>query len=407
MSIEVRKLSNGIPVLMDNIDSINTISLGIFVNTGSRNEYPEESGLSHYIEHMMFKGTTNRSAKEISEEVDSEGGMINAYTSRDTTCYYIQMLANKIGKGIEILSDMFLNSTFTEENLDKERNVIIEEIRMYEDIPEETIHDQNIQFAVTGTQSNSVLGTIESLKGIDRERFIKYFKDQYRASNLVISVAGKMDCNEIYNMLEQGFGKLEDYPIERSIDNSYIINSGENKIVRDTNQVHLCFNTKGVSLVDERKYPVAIISSVLGGNMSSRLFQKIREERGLAYSVYTYSSAFIEGGIFTVYAGTTHESYQEVLDIIRAEFEDVKKNGITEYELQKSKNQFLSMLTFSLEGSKGKMNRMANSYLLYGEIIDIDKIIESIEKITLEDIKETAQIIFDERYYSWTVLGNV
>lgn len=407
MSIKVKKLSNGIPVLMENIDSINTISLGIFVKTGSRDEYPEESGVSHYIEHMMFKGTTNRSAKEISEEIDNEGGMINAYTSRDTTCYYIQMLANKIEKGIEILSDMFLNSTFTEENLDKERNVIIEEIRMYDDIPEEIIHDENIKFTVNGVQSNSVLGTIESLKGIDRERFLKYFKDQYRASNLVISVAGKMDCEALFKMLEDGFGKIEDYPVDRKIDNTYTFNSGENKIVKETNQVHLCFNTKGVSLIDDLKYPAAIISSVLGGNMSSRLFQKIREERGLAYSVYTYSSAFLEDGVFTVYAGTTHESYQEVIDIIRDEFEDIRKNGITAYELQKSKNQFLSMLTFSLEGSKGKMNRMANSYLLYGEVIEIDKIIESIEKITLEDIKNTAQIIFDEKYYSWTILGNV
>lgn len=407
MSIEIRKLTNGIPVLMDNIDSVNTVSLGVFVKTGSRDEYLEESGVSHYIEHMMFKGTTNRSAKEISEEIDNEGGMINAYTSRDTTCYYIQMLSNKIEKGIEILADMFSNSTFTEENLEKERNVIIEEIRMYEDIPEETIHDENIKFAVTGTQSNSVLGTIESLKGIDREKFIRYFKDQYRASNLVISVAGKIDYEEIVKMLEKGFGKLEDYPIDRKIDNSYTINSGENKIVRDTNQIHLCFNSKGVSLIDDMKYPAAIISSVLGGNMSSRLFQKVREERGLAYSIYTYSSAFLEGGVFTVYAGTTPESYQEVIDIIREEFKDIKENGITAYELQKSKNQFLSMLTFSLEGSKGRMNRMANSYLLYGEVIEIDKIIESIEKITLEDIKNTAQIIFDEKYYSWTVLGNV
>lgn len=407
MSIEVKKLSNGIPVLMDNIESINTISLGVFVKTGSRDEYPEESGVSHYIEHMMFKGTTKRTAKEISEEIDNEGGMINAYTSRDTTCYYIQMLSNKIEKGIDILSDMFLNSTFTEENLEKERNVIIEEIRMYEDIPEETIHDENIKYAVTGTQSNTVLGTIESLKGIDRDRFIKYFKDQYRASNIIISVAGKMDCNKVFELLEEGFGKLEDYPVDRKIDNKYTINSGENKIVRETNQVHLCFNTKGVSLVDKMKYPAAIISSVLGGNMSSRLFQKIREERGLAYSVYTYSSAFLEGGVFTVYAGTTQESYREVIEIIKAEFEDIRENGITAYELQKSKNQFLSMLTFSLEGSKGKMNRMANSYLLYGEVIEIDTIINSIEKITLEDIKETAKIIFDEKYYSWTLLGNV
>ena len=407
MSIVVKKLDNGIPVLIDNIESINTVSLGIFVNTGSRNEYPEESGVSHYIEHMMFKGTETRTAKEISEIIDNEGGMINAYTSRDLTVYYIQMLSNKIATGIDVLSDMFMNSTFSEENLEKERNVIIEEIRMYDDIPEEIIHDENVKYAVTGVQSNSVLGTIESLKGITRERFLKYFNEQYIASNLVISVAGKVDVDEIYNLLNKGLGKFRDSNFRRDIDNSFVINGGENIIKKDTNQVHLCFNTRGNGVKDDMKYPGAIISSVLGGNMSSRLFQKIREERGLAYSVYSYGTAFLEGGLFTIYAGTTKESYKEVLEIIKNEFNDIRKNGITESELQKSKNQFLSMLTFSLESSKGKMSRMANSYLLYDKVIDIDEIIEKIEKITLEDIKKTAEYLFQEEYYSYTVLGDI
>ena len=407
MSIVIKKLDNGIPVLIDNIESINTVSLGIFVNTGSRNEYPEESGVSHYIEHMMFKGTETRTAKEISEIIDNEGGMINAYTSRDLTVYYIQMLSNKIGTGIDVLSDMFMNSTFSEENLEKERNVIIEEIRMYDDIPEEIIHDENVKYAVTGVQSNSVLGTIESLKGITRERFLKYFNEQYVASNLVISVAGKVDVDEIYTLLNKGLGKFRDSNFRRDIDTSFIINGGENLIKKETNQVHLCFNTRGNGVKDDMKYPGAIISSVLGGNMSSRLFQKIREERGLAYSVYSYGTAFLEGGLFTIYAGTTKESYKEVLEIIKNEFNDIRKNGITESELQKSKNQFLSMLTFSLESSKGKMSRMANSYLLYDKVIDIDEIIEKIEKITLEDIKKTAEYLFQEEYYSYTVLGDI
>lgn len=407
MSIVVKKLDNGIPVLIDNIESINTVSLGIFVNTGSRNEYPEESGVSHYIEHMMFKGTETRTAKEISEIIDNEGGMINAYTSRDLTVYYIQMLSNKIGTGIDVLSDMFMNSTFSEENLEKERNVIIEEIRMYDDIPEEIIHDENVKYAVTGVQSNSVLGTIESLKGITRERFLKYFNEQYVASNLVISVAGKVDVDEIYTLLNKGLGKFRDSSFRRDIDTSFTINGGENIIKKDTNQVHLCFNTRGNGVKDDMKYPGAIISSVLGGNMSSRLFQKIREERGLAYSVYSYGTAFLEGGLFTIYAGTTKESYKEVLEIIKNEFNDIRENGISQSELQKSKNQFLSMLTFSLESSKGKMSRMANSYLLYDEVIDIDEIIEKIEKITLEDIKKTAEYLFQEEYYSYTVLGDI
>ena len=399
MNIEIRKLDNGIPVLMENIDSVSTVSLGIFVKTGSRNEYPDESGVSHFIEHMMFKGTKNRSAKEISELIDNEGGLINAYTSRDTTAYYIQMLSSKIDTGIDVLSDMFLNSTFTQENLDKERNVIIEEIRMYDDIPEEIVHDENVKYAITGVQSNIVLGTIESLNNITREKFLKYFDEQYIASNLVVSVAGKIDFDHVVAELNKGLGKFRDSNFKRDMDTSFTINHGENRIKKETNQVHLCFNTRGNSQIEDMKYPGAIISSVLAGNMSSRLFQKIREERGLAYSVYSYGTAFIEGGLFTIYAGTTKESYQEVIDIM--------KNGITPYELQKSKNQFLSMLTFSLENSKGKMTRMASTYMLYGRVTEIDEIISKIENITLEDIKKTAEYLFQEEFYSCTILGDI
>ena len=407
MSIEIRKLKNGIPVLINNIESVNTISMGVYVKTGARNEYSYESGVSHFIEHMMFKGTKNRSAKEISELIDNEGGLINAYTSRDTTAYYIQMLSSKIDTGIDVLSDMFLNSTFTQENLDKERNVIIEEIRMYDDIPEEIVHDENVKYAITGVQSNIVLGTIESLNNITREKFLKYFDEQYIASNLVVSVAGKIDFDHVVAELNKGLGKFRDSNFKRDMDTSFTINHGENRIKKETNQVHLCFNTRGNSQIEDMKYPGAIISSVLAGNMSSRLFQKIREERGLAYSVYSYGTAFIEGGLFTIYAGTTKESYQEVIDIIKAEFEDIKKNGITPYELQKSKNQFLSMLTFSLENSKGKMTRMASTYMLYGRVTEIDEIISKIENITLEDIKKTAEYLFQEEFYSCTILGDI
>ncbi|WP_410207935.1 M16 family metallopeptidase [Fusobacterium sp.] len=407
MSIDVRKLKNGIPVLMENVDSVDTVSLGIYVKTGARDEFPEESGVSHYIEHMMFKGTETRSAKDISEEMDNEGGIMNAFTSRGSTGYYVRMLSSRIEKGIELLSDMFLNSTFTEENLERERNVIIEEIRMYDDIPEEVIHDENIRFALTGVQSNSIAGTVESVKGINREIFLNYYNEQYKASNMVIAVAGKIDQDYIMELLEKGFGAIKDKKTNRKIDNSYKINSGENRIKRDTNQVHLCFNTKGIGSVDENRYAASIISSALGGNMSSRLFQKIREEKGLAYSVYAYSTSFLEDGVFTVYAGTTKDSYQEVIEIIKNEFEDIRENGITASELEKCKNQLLSMLTFALEGTKGKMDAMANSYLIFNRIVEVDELIDIIEKITLDDIKKVAKIMFDEKYYSSTVLGDI
>ncbi|WP_281699281.1 M16 family metallopeptidase [Cetobacterium somerae] len=407
MSITTKRLDNGITLLMEDIKSINTASLGFFVRAGVKNELPGEEGISHFIEHLLFKGTTNRSAKEISEEIDDQGGMINAYTSVEKTAYYIQMTSNTLEIGIDILNDMFLNSTFTDENIEKERNVIIEEIRMYEDIPEEVVHEENLGFAITGTQSQKVAGTIESLKGIDREKILKYFYDMYKPENIVVAVAGNIEEEKIFKQLNKGIGQLKDRSTKRVYNGDMVINSGEKIIVQETNQVHLCINTLGTSSTDKDRVEASVISNVLGGNMSSRLFQKIREERGLAYSVYSYTSNFDEGGLFTVYAGTTHEDYKEVISLIEEELKELKENGITEKELQRAKNQFLSMVTFGLESSKGKMTRMAGSYLVYGYVRDIETVIKEIEDVNLNDIKRVAKKIFDEKYISKTILGNI
>lgn len=407
MSIRIEKLKNGIPVLMDKIEGINSVTFGIFVKTGAKNELSGEEGVSHLLEHMMFKGTKTKSAKDISEIIDNEGGIINAYTGKENTVYYVQMLSNRLKEGIEVLTDMFLNSTFSEENLEKEKNVVIEEIRMYDDIPEEIVHDRNTALVIDGVQGNIVLGSEKSIREMTREKLVKYFKEQYRPENIVISIAGNFSYEDISEILNNGLGTIENISPERKYNGAMEIKSIENKITKDTNQIHLCFNTKGCSLTSDMRYEVAIISNTLAGNMSSRLFQKIREDRGLAYSVFSYTSSFEEGGLFTVYAGTTKKDYKEVLEIIEKEFEDIKENGITEYELQKSKNQFLSAVTFGLESSKGRMNRMANSYLLYKEIKSLDEILEQIEKITVEDIKKAAQEMFDKKYYSKTILGNI
>ena len=407
MSIRIEKLKNGIPVLMDKIEGINSVTFGIFVKTGAKNELSGEEGVSHLLEHMMFKGTKTKSAKDISEIIDNEGGIINAYTGKENTVYYVQMLSNRLKEGIEVLTDMFLNSTFSEENLEKEKNVVIEEIRMYDDIPEEIVHDRNTALIINGVQGNVVLGSEKSIREMTREKLVKYFKEQYRPENIVISIAGNFSYEDISEILNNGLGTIENISPEREYNGEMEIRSIENKITKDTNQIHLCFNTKGCSLTSDKRYEVAIISNTLAGNMSSRLFQKIREDRGLAYSVFSYTSSFEEGGLFTVYAGTTKKDYKEVLEIIENEFEDIKENGITEYELQKSKNQFLSAVTFGLESSKGRMNRMANSYLLYKEIKNLDEILDQIEKITVEDIKKAAQEMFDKRYYSKTILGNI
>ncbi len=406
-SVNLKKFDNGITLITEVMPGMETFNLGYFIKTGAVNERKEESGVSHFIEHLLFKGTKERTAKEISEYVDFEGGMINAFTSRDTTCYYIKLMASKLDVGIDILSDMLLNSTFEEENIEKERNVIIEEIRMYEDIPEEVVHEKNIEFALTGIHSNSISGTVESLKKIDKNIILNYLDEQYIPENLVIVAVGAFNEDELYNKLDEKLKALKNKKTKRELDFSYKINSGENIIKKDSNQVHLCFTTKGVSNQDKLRYPVAIISNILGEGMSSRLFQKIREERGLAYSVYSYLTRFNNCGLLTVYVGTTKEDYKTVIELIKEEFKNIREEGISEKELRKAKNKYESAITFSLESMGSRMNRLASSYLNYGRVVSIEEVRKEIESVSLDDIKKAAKYIFDENFYSQTIVGNI
>ena len=403
--IEVKKLKNGIPVFIDRTEDIKSFTMGIFIKTGARHETEGEYGVSHFIEHMLFKGSKKYSAKELSELIDDNGGSINAYTSKDTTCYYVKMLSSKMDIAFDVFSEMIIKSTFSEENIEKERNVILEEIKMYLDIPEEVVHDENMKFVLSDEYGNSILGTEESLKKIDRDKMLEYFLDRYTPENMGISIAGNVDS--IMEKLEATFGTIPNRKSKNSIVSKFKIKNGENIIKKECNQVHLCLNTLGLKVLDEKKYALAILSNVLGENMSSRLFQKIREERGLAYSIYSYTTSYLEGGLFTIYAGTSKESYREVIELIKKEFQDIKTNSIEEKELERGKNQLKSMLIFGLENSRGKMARMWNSYQLYGKIISIDEIEEMISKISLNDIKELANEIFDESKYSITILGEI
>lgn len=405
--IEIIKLKNGIPVLTEYVEDLKSFTFGIFVKTGARDEEEFESGVSHYIEHMLFKGTKKRNAKEISEIIDDCGGSMNAYTSRDTTCYYVKMLTDELPLTLDVFTDMFLNSTFSEENLEKERNVILEEIKMYEDIPEETIHDLNLRYALKNEYGNTILGTEASLKSISREMVLNYFKRRYTPQNIGIAIAGNFDKKLLIKILEETLGEMEIEEVEDKLPGEFTLCSGENIIKRECNQIHLCFNTRGVSATDEDRYIMSVLTNTLGENMSSRLFQKIREERGLAYSIYSYSSTFKEGGLYTVYAGTSKESYRQVIELIKEEFESIKKDGIEEREVQRAKNQIKSMLVFALENSRGKMVRMWNSYQLYGKILTVEEIEELISKVTVEDIKRVADRFFREENYSVTILGEV
>lgn len=406
--IKIEKLSNGIPVILEKSLNVKSVSIGIYVKTGAKNEEFYTDGISHFLEHMLFKGTKNRNAKQISEEIDFVGGHMNAYTSREVTAYYINILGEHIGNAIEILADMYINSEFPDEEIEKEKSVIAEEIKMYEDIPEEKVHDLNTEYVLKGTNfEKSILGTEESIKTITKEKLKEYWNDRYTTDNMVVSVVGDFDEKSILEKLEKEFQNLKKIKLEKNYKKDFCITSGKLEVKEEISQVHLCFNTKGLSYFSDDKYVLSVISNVLGGNMSSRLFQKIREDKGLAYSVYTYQSSYAEGGIFTAYAGTTKENYKEVIEIIKEEYKSIYKDGISEEELVKAKNQHLSSLILGLETTKARMSRMAGSYINYGEVKPIEKIMENIKKITCEDVCRCAKDLFNEENYSVIILGDV
>ena len=330
-------LINGVRVVTEEIPYVNSVSLGIWVKIGSRYESFENNGISHFIEHMLFKGTKKRSAKEIANSVDKIGGQLNAFTSKECTCFYAKVLDTHFDIALDVLSDMFFNSNFDREEIDKERGVVIEEINMYEDSPEDLVHDLFSQAVWSGNPLGmSILGTEESLENLNRERIVNYFNENYIPQNIVISVVGNFKHNDVIKKIK---GYFEKASYKKSSTTQLIMPRFEpeyklkNKI---TEQVHLCMGFNGVDIKNRAFYPMLILNNVFGGAMSSRLFQKIREDRGLAYSVFSYPSAFEDCGLFSIYAGSKPDNLKSVAELIMEEIRAIKKTGITEEELYDS-----------------------------------------------------------------------
>jgi len=402
---KIHYLTCEVPVVFDYNETSRSLSLGYFIRCGSKDESIEIEGMAHLIEHMRFKGTHRRSAKQISEESDFLGANMNAYTDKEITSYYMTLLPEHAIKGLDILNDMILHSKFDDEELVKEKQVILEEIKMYEDIPEEHLHDLNSEYVLKGSGvSHNILGSIDTVKNISRSQILQFIKEHYTANNMIISVSGNFCEDAIIEKLENDFKELS---LSKRIDKEipYTFNRVNKKISQSSSQVHLCFNIPGVSLLDDEVYHFHLLSTILGGNMSSRLFQSVREEHGLAYTIYTYLTHYREGGLFSVYAATATESYEKALDLIKLEIEKLSKEGISDFELQKAKNQFLSERLIALESTKNRMSRNALTYLNYGEIVDIAEIVVKVNAISKEEIETLAKKIFIEENYSTVLLG--
>ncbi len=398
-------LSNGIRVVSETLPKSRSVSIGVWVKVGSRHEPPEIGGISHFIEHLFFKGTEKRTAKDIAIEMDSIGGEMNAFTSQETTTYYAKVVDEHLPVAIDILSDILLGSRFDPVEMEKERKVILEEIKGVEDTPDDFIHEL---FTSTVWPDNPlgrpILGTKETIKGLKHANILSYIDDYYSPREIVISVAGNFEHARLIDLLDTSFGRLSRTGISKKESTPLFANSLSVK-KKQLEQVQLCIGCKGLNYTHEDRYVISALNSVLGNSMSSRLFQEIREQNALAYSIYSYVTSYRDTGLLTVYAGTDPTNTLEVIRLVLREFRKIKEEGITPAEETRVKNQIKGSLVLSLESSNSYMSRLARQEIYFGKYLSMDEIIKGVEKVTADQVRRLAQQLFSPGNISLTILG--
>ena len=400
-------LHNGIRIVTEKIPYLRSVSIGIWINSGSRDEEDKNSGISHFLEHLAFKGTEKRSARQIAFEMDSIGGQIDAFTSREYTCYSAKVLDEHLPVAIDLLSDILLNSTLKPADIDKERQVILEEFKFVEDNPADYIYDLLYQSVWSSHPlGRSILGNHESIEKIDRNKLVNHLDNHYIPKNIIIAAAGNIDECRLNELLENAFGSLNknasssrEAPPE--IKRNFIVKE------RELEQVHFCLGTKGLRSADESRFEGYLLNTILGGSMSSRLFQKIREDYGLAYSIHSFISPYADTGLLGIYAGTSAEFFEKVLKMSLEEFKLLMTVKVSADELKKAKEQLKGNLMLSLESSSSRMNQLAKQEMYFERFFSLDEIIDEIEKVTEEKIQRLANRLLDNSFFNLAVLGPI
>ncbi len=407
LNYEITTLDNGIRVITETVNHVQFMTMGIWVGVGSRYETQEQWGITHFIEHMMFKGTEKRTAEEISKAIDEVGGQLNAFTSKENTCYYVKTLTEYFPLAVDVLFDMFLHSKFDNEEIAKEREVIIEEIKMYEDTPDE--HVQDLLAADLWPDhplGRAILGTEESIAAFDHDMLAQYRDTYYTGKNIVVSVVGNISHAQVVEAVQQMLGHLP-AGAENQKQLTGQITAGVHCYQKDIGQTQICVAMPGVAKEDERLFPLSILNTYLGGGMSARLVKKIREDEGLAYSVYSFTGSYTDTGAFIVSVGTRPENCQRVIDIIMEELDDVRRNGITQEELDKIFSQLKGSLFMGLETVNSRMNKLGRSLLTYDRVITPEDNVADLAKVTVDDVKQLAEEMFRKETMAITILGAV
>ncbi len=398
-------LENGTRIAVEEMPGVRSVALGIWVGTGSRYENPAEAGISHLIEHMIFKGTARRSARQIAEAIESVGGQMNAFTGKEYTCFYARVVDEHLSIAIDVLADMFFSSLFKEDYIEREKKVVQEEIRMYEDTPDEIVHDLFAQMVWSGHPlGRPVIGTMDSVAGLSREAILDYYQRQYCPGNLVLALAGNLAANDAVAALRplfEGASAVSPENRTRIPETRAAVKS----IAKPLEQVHFCMGVPGLSQHDDRIYTLQIINNILGGGSSSRLFQKIREERGLVYAIYSYFTAFNDTGLFTVYAGTNADNLRDVLELTWREIDQLLDDGITLEELARTKEQIKGSLLLASESVTHRMHRLGKSEITYNRLISPEEVLQKITAVTREDVLSLARELLSPDRFSITMIG--
>lgn len=407
VSIDKTVLDNGVRILSKQMPHMRSVSLGVWVNVGARDERPAESGLSHFIEHMIFKGTAKRTAFQIAREFDAIGGFTNAFTSMENTCYHAKVLGTHSATMVEILSDIFLNSIFDEREVERERAVIAQELGMVEDNPDEYIHQlAGTAFWGDNPLGRSILGTRENILSFDAGTIKDFFQRLYQPERIVIAAAGDLDHNHLVDLMGPDFesiGQGNGFPERTTPEGCHCLDMH----TKSLEQAHFCIVTRGLAVTSRQRYALFLMNTILGGNMSSRLFQEIRERRGLAYTVYSFANSYIDTGMFGVYAGVDPLNIVEAITVACEQLRRLKSEPVSSAELKAAKEFTKGNLLLAAESNDNQMVRLAQNEINFGHYTPLGEIVEKVEAVTAESIRALAKELFRGDRLSLTLLGPV
>ncbi len=406
--IEFTTLNNGVRVITEAMPHVRSISVGIWIGTGSRRETPEQNGISHFIEHMLFKGTTHRSAEDIARSVDSIGGNLDAFTAKELVCFNTKVLDQHLSQAWDVLADLVLNPLFRPEDIEKEKGVILEEIKMEADSPDYLVHEIfSSNFWKDHPLGKPILGTRETVKRFDTDIIRNYYSQVYAPKNLVVTAAGNLSHDGVVKLVRDHFASL---PAGVSTPPEPIPSTHARIALRNKKaleQVHLCLGVPSYPLPHEERFACYVLNTLLGGGMSSRLFQNIRERQGLAYAVFSELSPYRDTGCLSIYAGTSIESARQVVESIVKEFRELKDQPVSDEELRRAKDHLKGSLMLSLESTASRMTNLARQEMYFGRFFTLDELVESIEAVTAADVLRIAQTFFDSKQIALTILGNL